>query len=1107
MGGKSSEVTVGYKYYLGVHAVLCQAPVDGISEIRFGDRVGWQGLAQDGQISVNRPDLFGGQSREGGVAGFIDVEGGDAAQAANDYLSTYLRPDQLMPAFRGVVGLIFRQFYWGNNPYIKPIEVKTHNIFNTYGQWLPGLAPIGGEFTFNNTAVHIALDQSDSMNGTSNTNLRAATKSFLDSMAGYVGTSVRIQPFNGSALSAYQATNLGASEITAAKAFIDGMAAPTGSTEYDSGINGASSFFAAAEAAIGEIESVDYVPAASGGESSGVGDQGVSNAMRRVIVFISDGVATGTSDDDAASAIAAIPGNVEVFGIGLGTAGDLATIDNTPQDGVPVITSAADEITGILSGAFNSFTDLNPAHILRDVLIAPTSDGSGDTSEIGDTFATVAQTLFDEGFGLSFFWQRPSQKDEFRQLVEEHIAGSVYRDRETGQWEIKLIRPDYDVGTLFTFVGTTIVEWMEYERPQQHELPNSITVVYTRRDNGETASVTVHNVAAVQVTGRVVNEKRVFEGITRPELANKVAQRELISKTQPLAKGAIRVSYAPTTLNLGSPFILDEPRLGINEMVCRVIEIEEGDLEDTSVVIRFVEDVFASDPAQDSFASGDEGEFDDGSPQPASVTFFEEASYFDQAILRGQTAADDALTIDPGLGNWQMTADRPTGQHTGADIVRYDYPNWIDVSSSALMPVWVLDADLSRAADDTTFTCAVTGREYEIAAGQLIQIGTERIRVDSIVIASGIATFTVGRGCLDTVPQAHAAYSYVMAWSGYIGTDGVDYTDAETVTARILPRTPQGRLPIGSAEDETVTFDSRAFRPLPVGNLKMDGVFLPSGIQSGTVTLTWAHRDRLTQTTLSIADHADGNIGPEDGVEYFLVKRLIDDDGSGETVSHTEEIPLSPPQVLTVDVDLGDAGFSAYAGADTIAMELGILTKRDSPAYENWQTPFIRFETAFAQEGSSGSSVISGPSGNQSAIVKTVDETRTSTTTFADDAELFSETLEANTSYLVKAHLRWAADAGPDIKFTFGRTGLSDASIYWQPAEEVRAPVFDANTWGDPEIAAGAGDTTVRHSALLGVLRTGSNSGSIALQWAGQGLFVADTKVLAGSHLIIEKAT
>jgi len=236
------------------------------------------------------------------------------------------------------------------------------------------------------------------------------------------------------------------------------------------------------------------------------------------------------------------------------------------------------------------------------------------------------------------------------------------------------------------------------------------------------------------------------------------------------------------------------------------------------------------------------------------------------------------------------------------------------------------------------------------------------MRVDSIVIASGIATFTVGRGCLDTVPQAHAAYSYVMAWPGYTGTDAVDYTDAEAVTARILPRTPQGRLPIGSASDETVTFDSRAFRPLPVGNLKMDGVFLPSGIQSGTVTLTWAHRDRLTQTTTSIADHADGNIGPEEGVEYFLVKRLIDQtSGGGEAVSHTEEIPLSPPQVLTVDVDLDDAGFSVYAGADTIAMELGILTKRDSPPYENWQTPFIRFETAFAQGG--GSSVSSSGGG------------------------------------------------------------------------------------------------------------------------------------------------
>lgn len=1057
MGSKSRSVTVGYKYHLGMHVICCQSPIDGVSDIRFTDRSAWQGMIQDGQISINRPELFGGQAREGGVAGFVDVEGGSTTQTANDYLSTYLRPGELIPAYRGVFGLVFRRFYFGNNPYIKPLWLKLHNIFNTYGQWLPGLAPIGTELTLSNCAVHIALDCSTSMAGTAFTNQIAAIKAFVTTLSGYTGVSVRVQPFGSNSFGSIERFNVDAADATAVNNFIDTLSATATNTDYDVGITGAGAFFASALSATGlSTTSSDFQAAATG--TGTVGTTGATENMRQIILFLSDGEATSGSDADALVSINAISGDVDVYGVGLGSAGDLATIDNTPQDGIPVITSSEDQITNILSGAFNLFTDLNPAHILRDVLISPTSDGSGDTSEIGSTFATVAQTLFDEGLGLSFFWQNPSDKESFKANVERHISGVCYRDN-TGVWQIKLIRPDYTVGSLVTYDDSKIVEWLDYEKPQQAELPNSITVVYTRRDNGEEASVTLHNVAAIQSVGRVINEKLTFEGVTRPSLANKIAQRELIAKTQPLAKGSFRAAYLDTTLNLGSAFIVNEPRMGINNVVCRITEIEEGDPTDNSVIIRFVEDVFAFDTANDSFGSGEDPVVVvDDSALPSNIVLFEEVQYYDQVLQRGQTEINDALTTDPGLGNWQIGGDRPNNRHINAEVVRYDYPNWINVSTTSLMPVWVLSAEMGRAADVTTFTAPETTREGEVAVGARIQIDDEIMRVDSVSISSGVATFTVGRGCLDTVPRVHAAGSYAMLYEGYTTSDGVDYTDGESIKTRFLPRTSTDTLLLGLASDNDLTMASRAFRPLPVGQLQVDGSYEPSGVVSGLVSVTWAHRSRLLQTTTSIDDHTAGDIGPEAGVSYILVKRLIDSTSGGETVSHTEETALSPAQVTQVYVDVDDSAFSAYAGANTIAMEIGIKTVREtSPQYENWQTPFVRFETAFA-----GPSVSASPSPAPAWADFTTQDVQLYAPGYGIDAQAYyvefgPKALKATlTSVTTSATVDDPYNSGAGTAFLFNNSG--DKLLFADQAEYDLGGDFTISLWYN---RAGAGGSTI----------------------------------------------
>ncbi|PSJ60739.1 phage tail protein [Pseudaminobacter soli (ex Li et al. 2025)] len=135
--------TLGYKYYLGMHLGLCHGPADELQEIRVGDKVAWKGAFRGGRMGINKENLFGGQDREGGISGKLDVEMGTQDQGRNDYLVSKQGPDT--PAYRGIVGIVLRGVYLGTSPYIKPWAFRIKRIFKRSdgsAQWYPQTAEV-----------------------------------------------------------------------------------------------------------------------------------------------------------------------------------------------------------------------------------------------------------------------------------------------------------------------------------------------------------------------------------------------------------------------------------------------------------------------------------------------------------------------------------------------------------------------------------------------------------------------------------------------------------------------------------------------------------------------------------------------------------------------------------------------------------------------------------------------------------------------------------------------------------------------------------------------------------------------------------------------------
>lgn len=156
MGAKKQ--TIGYKYYFSLHMGLGRGPVNEIAEIRVGDIPAYEFpivLEDTGQlVTINKPDLFGGEKKEGGIQGPMYCYNGAADQNLQPALASSLGTLPSIaaslggdvPSFRGVVTLWFDGMVAAMNPYPKEwsfrVRRSTAGWYNNE-PWYPEKALVG----------------------------------------------------------------------------------------------------------------------------------------------------------------------------------------------------------------------------------------------------------------------------------------------------------------------------------------------------------------------------------------------------------------------------------------------------------------------------------------------------------------------------------------------------------------------------------------------------------------------------------------------------------------------------------------------------------------------------------------------------------------------------------------------------------------------------------------------------------------------------------------------------------------------------------------------------------------------------------------------------
>jgi hypothetical protein len=511
--------------------------------------------------------------------------------------------------------------------------------------------------------------------------------------------------------------------------------------------------------------------------------------------------------------------------------------------------------------------DMNPAHIIREVLTDPVWGMSLDDTAIDDvSFLAAANTLVAEGFGLSFIWSGQSSAAEFIQDVLRHIDGLLYVEPATSKFTLRLLRQGSNTLHDLTDPGI-IIGPPTYTRPGYRELPNKVTVTYSSRALSRERMAQAGNSARISQFGEIISTF-AYPGIHSDAVAAMVAGRDLQRLSSPLARVSISTTWtAGQGIRPGDRVSWAWSPYGIASMNLRVLGVEYGSLSEAVVTLDCIEDVYAGTlpifgaPGVSAWVPPSDAALDAINP----VAF--------QLPLAWSQTLDTTLDATSTGYVPCLAVESPSSIHIGWDLL---------VSSTRVPPprrafsptrTLAANATVSNGATEQVLSLSSMWTEIEAGPTYIFLVGNELMRGR---IASG--QFRVFRGCWDTVP-AYISPTVSLAagtriWLlGQVSSDeryalGFGYsrmaTDVASVPLASLSRTStqiQSPTSITTTILSAIAGGNRAIRPYPMGFLSFSfGV-------SGGFTTSWRRRNRLTapNTTQAAADRT-----PETGTTHRI---------------------------------------------------------------------------------------------------------------------------------------------------------------------------------------------------------------------------------------------
>lgn len=137
-GVKKHDQVAFYKYYMSILMGLWRGPINGIRCITANETIIWQGwITGSTRTYISAENAFGGQEKQGGVLGQMDVAFGNFDQAVNQRAVTLLQHG--LPAFRGRTTIFYDGLIAANSlsPYAWLVRGHRTTAGWADGAWYP----------------------------------------------------------------------------------------------------------------------------------------------------------------------------------------------------------------------------------------------------------------------------------------------------------------------------------------------------------------------------------------------------------------------------------------------------------------------------------------------------------------------------------------------------------------------------------------------------------------------------------------------------------------------------------------------------------------------------------------------------------------------------------------------------------------------------------------------------------------------------------------------------------------------------------------------------------------------------------------------------------
>jgi len=571
--------------------------------------------------------------------------------------------------------------------------------------------------------------------------------------------------------------------------------------------------------------------------------------------------------------------------------------------------------------------DVNPMEILYDALTAKWGRLGCDTSLISlDSWQAAAQTLYDEGNGMSLKLEAANTGKSVADEIMRQIDGLLYQDPENMQMVVKLLRNDYDVNTLPVLDTSIVQNITNFAKTTWDSTFNQCRVTFTSREKDyEDVVATAQDFANINFQQKVRSTELSFPGVTVPTLASQLASRGLGVYSVPLYKCDLKCTRAASTLRPGDVFVLNWEPFGLETMVMRVQKIDLGSLTDGTVTMTVIQDKFAANTMV--FAPPEQTGWQpiDTTPHPVLTRkVFEVPKFILQAS--GVTPADNqgglyVVARAPGSQSQTFDAEQTTDAFAtvflGLDDALYTpsgrlTANYADTAGGAAR----FDATgftVDLLSDASVLLADATRNNYRDGKG-LIVVGDEIMSYAGFT-NNGDGSYTlknISRGFLDNTPIAHTTGEYVFFIQGQDGLSETLFSDTATVTTRLRDNTATATLPVASALTDAVAMTRRAFRPAPPAYMTANGSRTPAGAAAGVaVALAWRERSRLAT---GLVWYDDPTVTPEAGTTYTL--QVSVNGGAFSTPSGGSG--LTSPAFSYTPATAGNYAFRVYAVRDTL---------------------------------------------------------------------------------------------------------------------------------------------------------------------------------------------